>query len=51
MEISQFLDFSRWWPSAILFLFGAYLDYARIVCDLYRFAEFGCERCSGFNNL
>jgi len=51
-EIWQFFDFSRWRPSAILNLFGAYLDHPRrTVGGLYHYAKFACDRCSNFDNM
>jgi len=41
------IGFSRWRPSAILDLFGEYLDHPRrIHGGLYHCAKFGCNRCT-----
>jgi len=51
-EISRFFSFSRWWPSAILDLFGAYSDNPRrVLGSLCHCAKFGCNRCSSFENM
>jgi len=43
-EISQFFNFSRWRPSAILDLFRVYTDHIhRLLGDLYHYAKFGCD--------
>ena len=48
-EILQCFEFSRWRPSTILDLFGAYLDYPQLVLvGLYHSAKFGYDRCSSF---
>jgi len=39
-------SFSKWWSSAILDLFGAYMDHPRrlgLFGGLYRCAKFGCD--------
>jgi len=47
-----FLNFSRWRPSAILDLFGAYLDHLQwVFVGLYHSAKFGYDRCSSFYNM
>jgi len=38
--IQQFILFSRWWPSAILDLWGAFWDNPQIVLGLYHCAIF-----------
>ena len=44
--------FSRWRLSAILNLFGAYLDHPRrVLGGLYLCVKFGCDRCSSFDNM
>jgi len=44
--------FSKWRPSAILDLSGAYWDHQRrLVGGLYRCAKFGWNRCSIFDNM
>jgi len=50
MAIYRF--FSKWRPSAILDLLGAYWDHPRrpLHC-LYRYAKFGYNRCSSFDNM
>ena len=52
-EIWWFFNFSRWQPSAILDLFGAYFDHPlRALGGLYHYAKFGtCDQCSSFNNM
>jgi len=41
-KILRFVDFSRWRPSAILDLFGAYLDHSQWVLEgIYHSAKFG----------
>ena len=51
-KLLRFFDFSRWRPSAILHLFGAYLDHPQCVrVGLYHSAKFGYDRCSGFYNM
>ena len=51
-KILRFFDFSRWRPSAILDLFGAYLDHRQWVFGgLYHSAKFGYDRCSSFYNM
>jgi len=51
-EILRFFDFSRWRPSAILDLFGAYLDHQQwVFWGLYHSAKFGYDRCSSFYNM
>jgi len=48
----DFSVFIRWWPSAILDLFGAYLDQPqRVLRGLYHCAKFGFDRCSSFDNM
>ena len=45
-------SFSKWRPSAILDLLGAYWDHPRRpLCGLYRRAKFGWNRCSCFDNI
>jgi len=44
--------FSKWRPSAILDLLGAYWDHPRRPLDgLYRCAKFGWNWCSSFDNM
>jgi len=44
VEISQFFNFSRWQPYAILDVFTAFLDHIRsIFGGLYWCAKFGCN--------
>jgi len=44
--------FSKWRPSAILDLSGAYWEYPRrLLGGLYRFAKFGLNRCLTFDNM
>ena len=44
--------FSKWRPSAILDLSGAYWDHPRrLLGGLYRWAKFGWNRCSTFDNM
>ena len=44
-EILRIVDFSRWWQSAILDLFGAYLDHSQwVLGGLYHSAIFGYDR-------
>jgi len=44
--------FSKWRPSAILDLSGAYWDHPRrLLGGLYRCAKFGWNRCSIFDNM
>jgi len=44
--------FSKWRPSAILDLSGAYWDDPRsLLGGLYRLAKFGRNRCSTFDNM
>jgi len=44
--------FSKLRPSAILDLSGAYWDHpGRLLGGLYRFAKFGWNRCSTFDNM
>jgi len=51
-KILRFFDFSRWRPSAILDLFGAYLDNPQsVLVGLYHSAKFGYDRCSSFYNM
>jgi len=51
VDMLQFFKFSRWRPSAIVDLFGAYLDCLwRVFGGLCRTAKFGYE-CSSFNNI
>jgi len=51
-KIPRFLDFSRWRPSAILDLFGAYLDHPQwVLGGLYHSAKFGYDGCSSFYNI
>jgi len=51
-KILRFYDFSRWRLSAILDLFGAYLDdQQRVFGGLYHSANFGYDRCSSFYNV
>jgi len=51
-EILRFFDFSRWRPSAILYLFWAYLDHPQWVLEgFYHSAKFGYDRCSSFYNM
>jgi len=33
VEILQFFDFARWWPSTVFDLFGAYLNHPQRVLD------------------
>jgi len=48
-KILRFFDFSRWRPSAILDLFGVYLDHQHWVFGgLHHTAKFGYDRCSSF---
>jgi len=48
----RFNGYSKWLPSAILDLLNVYLDYSRKVFgDLYRYAKFGWNRCSSFDNM
>ena len=49
---SDLLFFSKWRPSAILGLLGAYWDHQRRPLDvLCRCAKFGWNRCSSFDNM
>jgi len=48
-QLWRYCHFSRSRPSAILDLFGAYLDNPCRV--LYHFAKFGYDRCSSFDNI
>jgi len=52
-EIWRFIGvFSKWRPSAILDLLGAYWDHpCRPLDGLYRCAKFGENRCSSFDNM
>jgi len=51
-DIKIFFDFSRWRPSGILDLFGAYLDHPQwVLGGLYHSAKFGYDRCSSFFNM
>jgi len=51
-KILRFFDFSRWRPSAILDLFGAYLDHQQWVFGcLYHSAKFGYDRFSSSYNM
>ena len=52
-KVLRFFNFSRWRPSAILDLFGAYLDHPqRVLGGLYHSAKFGYDRCSSsFYNM
>jgi len=51
-KILRFFNFSRWRPSAILDLFGAYLDHPQwVLVGLYHCAKFGYDRCSSFYNM
>jgi len=52
-EISQFLfDFSRFGLSAILDLFGAYLNHPqRVDGGLYPCAQLACDRCSTLDDM
>jgi len=44
--------FSKWRPSAILDLSGAYWDHPRrLLGGLYRCTEFGWNRCCTFDNM
>jgi len=48
-KILRFFDFSRWRPSAILDLFGAYFDHPQwVLGGLYHSAKFSYDRCSSF---
>jgi len=48
----RFFYFSRWRPSAILDLFGAYLDNPQwVLRDFYHSAKFGYDRCTSFYNI
>jgi len=48
----QFNIFSKWRPSAILDLSGAYWDHPRrLHGGLYHCAKFGWNRCSTFSNM
>jgi len=50
-EILQCFEFSRWRPSTILDLFGAYLDHPQwVLLGLYHSAKFGYDQCSIFYN-
>jgi len=52
VKILRFFDFSRWRPSAILDLFGAYLVHLhRVLGGLYHSAKFGYDRCSSLYNM
>jgi len=52
VEILLFFDFSRWRPSAILDLFGAYMDHPRRVLNSpYHCVKIGYDRCSSFDNI
>jgi len=49
---SNLTGFSKWRPSAILDLLGAYWDHPRRPLDgLYHCAKFGWNRYSSFNNM
>ena len=51
-KILRFFDFTRWRPSAILDLFGAYLDHPQwVLVDRYHSAKFGYDRCSSCYNM
>ena len=44
--------FSKWRPSAIFDLLGADWDHQRRLLDgVYRYAKFGWNRCSNFDNM
>jgi len=44
--------FSKWQPSTIFDLFGAYLDYPQRTLDGFcHFAKFGCDQCSSFDYM
>jgi len=48
----SFSNFWRWRPSAILDLFGAYLDNPQwLLRGLYHSAKFGYDRCRSFYNM
>jgi len=48
----DFSIFPRWRPSAILDLLCVCSDHPRrALGGLYRCAKFGCNRCSGFDNM
>jgi len=48
----DFSIFSRWRQSAILDLFGTYLEHPiRVLGDLYHSAKFGCNGSSSFVNI
>jgi len=52
VKILRFFSFSRWRLSAILDLFGAYLDNPQWVLQgLYHSAMFGYDWCSSFYNM
>jgi len=51
-SIAIFRFFSRWRPSAILDLFGAYLDHRReysLISVTVHCAKFGYDQCSSFD--
>jgi len=51
-EIWRFNSFFKWRPSAILDLSGEYWDNPRrLLGNLYRYAKFGLNRCSTFDNM
>jgi len=51
-EILRFFNFSKWRPSVILDLFGAYLDNPHwVLMGLYHSAKFGYDRWSSFYNM
>ena len=51
-EYITFFNFSRWRPSTILDLFGAYLDNPQwVLRGLYHSAKFAYDRCSSFYNM
>jgi len=52
VQLSRFFDISRWRPSAIVDLFGTYLDHPRrVLGGLYHYTKFGCNRCISFENM
>jgi len=55
LEILQFFRFSRRHPSAVVYLFVAYLNHPRrLLCGLYLFIvvqKFDCDRCCTFDNI
>jgi len=51
-NILRFFDFLRWRPSAILDLFGVYMDHSQWVTGgLYHSTKFGYDRYSSFYNM